>query len=196
MDPQYCLSEMHLFSNAWILHVCCWPCCFLLYKLLNAESVKHIPDEQEVFRHKGIELSSTPIELKSGDWPLKVVPWIGGRIISMMHHPSSMHVFFMNFYPLLILSTFFLNMICVFSFSCTYVKFSSLCLNHWFILLLSIMHLYLMEDILFHLYWEMMLKVSQCISLTKKESTKKFSHISLCWRGSSWSRKWQLNPLH
>ena len=92
--------------------------------------IKHIPDVQEVFRHKEIELLSTPIELKSGDWPLKVVPWIGGRIISMMHHPSSMHVFFMNFYPLLILSTLFLNMICVFNFSCTYVKFSSLCLNH------------------------------------------------------------------
>ena len=92
--------------------------------------IKHIPDVQEVFRHKEIELLSTPIELKSGDWPLKVVPWIGGRIISMMHHPSGMHVFFMNFYPLLILSTLFLNMICVFNFSCTYVKFSSLCLNH------------------------------------------------------------------
>ncbi|RVW93781.1 Alpha-glucosidase 2 [Vitis vinifera] len=52
------------------------------------ESAKHIPDVQEVSGHKGIELSSTPIELKSGDWALKVVPWIGGRIISMMHLPS------------------------------------------------------------------------------------------------------------
>ncbi|KAJ9707609.1 hypothetical protein PVL29_002581 [Vitis rotundifolia] len=52
------------------------------------ESAKYIPDVQEVSGHKGIELSSTPIELKSGDWALKVVPWIGGRIISMMHLPS------------------------------------------------------------------------------------------------------------
>ncbi|CBI29245.3 unnamed protein product, partial [Vitis vinifera] len=52
------------------------------------ESAKLIPDVQEVSGHKGIELSSTPIELKSSDWALKVVPWIGGRIISMMHLPS------------------------------------------------------------------------------------------------------------
>lgn len=38
--------------------------------------------------HKGIELSRIPIELKGGDWDIKVVPWIGGRIISMMHRPS------------------------------------------------------------------------------------------------------------
>lgn len=38
--------------------------------------------------HKGIELSRTPVELKGGDWFVKVVPWIGGRIISMMHLPS------------------------------------------------------------------------------------------------------------
>jgi alpha-glucosidase len=35
-----------------------------------------------------MELSKTPVELKSGDWILKVVPWVGGRIISMEHLPS------------------------------------------------------------------------------------------------------------
>ncbi|XP_058777569.1 uncharacterized protein LOC131651863 isoform X2 [Vicia villosa] len=32
--------------------------------------------------------SGTPIELKSSEWLLQVVPWIGGRIISMTHFPS------------------------------------------------------------------------------------------------------------
>lgn len=52
------------------------------------ESCRAIPDVEEVLDHKGIELSRTPIELKSGDWMAKVVPWIGGRIISMEHIPS------------------------------------------------------------------------------------------------------------
>lgn len=38
--------------------------------------------------HKGTELARTPVQLKSGDWTLKVVPWIGGRVISMEHGPS------------------------------------------------------------------------------------------------------------
>ncbi|XP_018676204.2 uncharacterized protein LOC103970541 isoform X3 [Musa acuminata AAA Group] len=54
------------------------------------ENAKHIPDVDELSGQKGIELSKVPVELKSGDWELKVVPWIGGRIISMMHHPSGM----------------------------------------------------------------------------------------------------------
>lgn len=37
---------------------------------------------------EGAELSKTLIVLKSGDWFLKIVPWIGGRIISMTHLPS------------------------------------------------------------------------------------------------------------
>ncbi|XP_065877970.1 uncharacterized protein [Euphorbia lathyris] len=52
------------------------------------ESCKHIPDVEEVSAQKGIELSRTPVELKSGDWFVKIVPWIGGRIISMEHLPS------------------------------------------------------------------------------------------------------------
>ncbi|XP_010255723.1 PREDICTED: uncharacterized protein LOC104596335 isoform X2 [Nelumbo nucifera] len=51
------------------------------------ECAKRIPDV-EVSGKKGIDLSKIPIDLKSGDWALKVVPWIGGRIISMMHVPS------------------------------------------------------------------------------------------------------------
>ncbi|THU55367.1 hypothetical protein C4D60_Mb11t05810 [Musa balbisiana] len=54
----------------------------------HMENAKHIPDVDELSGQKGIELSKVPVELKSGDWELKVVPWIGGRIISMMHHPS------------------------------------------------------------------------------------------------------------
>lgn len=56
--------------------------------MLIAESSKSIPDIEDVPGHKGLELSRTPVQLKSGDWVLKVVPWIGGRIISMEHGPS------------------------------------------------------------------------------------------------------------
>lgn len=37
---------------------------------------------------KGMELSKEPVELNSGDWKLNIVPWIGGRILSMTHVPS------------------------------------------------------------------------------------------------------------
>ncbi|KAM7493797.1 hypothetical protein LguiB_028406 [Lonicera macranthoides] len=57
------------------------------YKI-RMETVKSIPDVEKVSGHKGIELSRAPVEMKSGDWALKVVPWIGGRIISMEHIPS------------------------------------------------------------------------------------------------------------
>jgi hypothetical protein len=50
--------------------------------------VKAIPDVERQPGQKGIELSKVPIDLKSGDWSLKLVPWIGGRVISMTHHPS------------------------------------------------------------------------------------------------------------
>ncbi|KAI3961698.1 hypothetical protein MKW92_034199 [Papaver armeniacum] len=49
---------------------------------------KQIPDVEEVSERKGVELSKTPVELKSGDWALKIVPWVGGRMISMQHLPS------------------------------------------------------------------------------------------------------------
>uniref|UniRef100_A0A2N9EDB9 DUF5110 domain-containing protein n=1 Tax=Fagus sylvatica TaxID=28930 RepID=A0A2N9EDB9_FAGSY len=52
------------------------------------ESAKRIPDIEEVSGQKGVELLRTPIELNNGYWNLKVVPWIGGRIISMTHLPS------------------------------------------------------------------------------------------------------------
>ncbi|KAK6129905.1 hypothetical protein DH2020_036299 [Rehmannia glutinosa] len=55
---------------------------------IRLESAKRIPDVDNVSGHKGTELSRTPVELKSGDWVLKVVPWIGGRVISMEHLPS------------------------------------------------------------------------------------------------------------
>lgn len=52
------------------------------------ERANRIPDIDRLSGQKGIELSLTPVELKNGDWVVKVVPWIGGRIISMMHLPS------------------------------------------------------------------------------------------------------------
>ncbi|KAL7159773.1 hypothetical protein ABFS83_01G050300 [Erythranthe nasuta] len=52
------------------------------------ENAKRIPESDGALGHKGTELSQTPVEMKSGDWLLKVVPWIGGRIISMQHLPS------------------------------------------------------------------------------------------------------------
>ncbi|KAF7126946.1 hypothetical protein RHSIM_Rhsim11G0034700 [Rhododendron simsii] len=59
------------------------------YKI-GMETVRRIPDVEKVSGHMGIELSRTPIELKSSVWALKVVPWIGGRIISMEHLPSAL----------------------------------------------------------------------------------------------------------
>lgn len=54
----------------------------------HAEQAKCLSDADEHSGQKGIELSRTPVDLKNGDWSLKVVPWIGGRIISMKHMPS------------------------------------------------------------------------------------------------------------
>ncbi|KAJ1693969.1 hypothetical protein LUZ63_010667 [Rhynchospora breviuscula] len=54
------------------------------------ETVKAIPDIEKQPGQQGIELSKTPVDLKSGDWSLKLVPWIGGRVISMTHLPSDM----------------------------------------------------------------------------------------------------------
>ncbi|CAK7346191.1 unnamed protein product [Dovyalis caffra] len=62
--------------------------CPLIDNFLTAECAKHIPVVEEVSGPKGVELSRVPIELKNGDWTVKVVPWIGGRIISMEHLPS------------------------------------------------------------------------------------------------------------
>lgn len=54
----------------------------------TAEAAKCIPDVEKASGHKGTELSGTPVDIKSGEWALKVVPWIGGRIISMEHLPT------------------------------------------------------------------------------------------------------------
>ncbi|KAM4124060.1 hypothetical protein ACB094_01G203900 [Castanea mollissima] len=54
------------------------------------ENAKRIPEIEEVSGQKGLQLSRTPVELNNGYWILKVVPWIGGRIISMTHLPSGM----------------------------------------------------------------------------------------------------------
>ncbi|XP_022773485.1 uncharacterized protein LOC111315762 isoform X1 [Durio zibethinus] len=58
------------------------------HRRLRLENIKLIPNVEDVSGHKGGELSGTPTMLESGDWSLKIVPWIGGRIISMVHLPS------------------------------------------------------------------------------------------------------------
>ena len=56
--------------------------------------IRPIPDIDEPSGQEGIEVSKKLVEFKSGDWFLKIVPWIGGRIISMTHLPSGMlHLF-------------------------------------------------------------------------------------------------------
>ncbi|XP_024993632.1 uncharacterized protein LOC112527307 isoform X1 [Cynara cardunculus var. scolymus] len=57
------------------------------YKM-KMETAKRIPDVEKASGNKGIELSGTPVEIKCGEWALKVVPWVGGRIISMDHLPT------------------------------------------------------------------------------------------------------------
>jgi alpha-glucosidase len=52
--------------------------------------IQLIPDIDEPSGQEGAELSKIPVDLKSGDWSLKIVPWIGGRIISMTNLPSGM----------------------------------------------------------------------------------------------------------
>jgi hypothetical protein len=54
------------------------------------EMIHPIPDIEESLGQEGAELSKIPVDMKSGDWFLKIVPWIGGRIISMTHLPSGM----------------------------------------------------------------------------------------------------------
>lgn len=55
---------------------------------MRLESVKAIPDVEDGSAVTDNELPKTPIELKTENWSLNVVPWIGGRIISMVHLPS------------------------------------------------------------------------------------------------------------
>lgn len=55
---------------------------------LVSENAVRIPISDSASRGKGTELSQDPVEMKSREWFLKVVPWIGGRIISMQHLPS------------------------------------------------------------------------------------------------------------
>eukprot|EP01018_Ginkgo_biloba_P019251 Gb_14035 [translate_table: standard] len=46
--------------------------------ILKIAHAKRIPKEQEHHAVKGTELSKTPVDLKDGEWHLKVVPWEGG----------------------------------------------------------------------------------------------------------------------
>ncbi|GJU20785.1 heteroglycan glucosidase 1 [Tanacetum coccineum] len=55
---------------------------------IRMETAKCIPDVENESGRKGIQLSEIPVDIKGGEWALKVVPWIGGRIISMDHLPT------------------------------------------------------------------------------------------------------------
>ncbi|CAN6918313.1 unnamed protein product [Brassica oleracea] len=55
---------------------------------LHMENTNLIPEKEVLHGQKGMELSREPVELNSGDWKLNIVPWIGGRILSMTHVPS------------------------------------------------------------------------------------------------------------
>ncbi|OMO78676.1 Glycoside hydrolase, family 31 [Corchorus olitorius] len=59
-----------------------------LQQRMRLASIKLIPDVEDVSGPKGGELSKTPVVLENGCWSLQIVPWIGGRIISMVHLPS------------------------------------------------------------------------------------------------------------
>ncbi|KMZ74955.1 alpha-glucosidase, family GH31 [Zostera marina] len=47
-----------------------------------------IPDFDEAADYKGAELARTPVEIQSGEWILKCIPWIGGRINYLVHSPT------------------------------------------------------------------------------------------------------------
>ncbi|CAH9085856.1 unnamed protein product [Cuscuta epithymum] len=57
------------------------------YKIIM-EMARRIPDVSGISQKNGAGLSLAPEVLKGGDWELKVVPWIGGRIVSMEHLPT------------------------------------------------------------------------------------------------------------
>ncbi|PWA54167.1 heteroglycan glucosidase 1 [Artemisia annua] len=57
------------------------------YKI-RMETAKSIPDMENESGSEGIKLPEIPVDIKGGEWALKAVPWIGGRIISMEHLPS------------------------------------------------------------------------------------------------------------
>ncbi|XP_031502686.1 uncharacterized protein LOC116265867 isoform X1 [Nymphaea colorata] len=51
------------------------------------ENAKRLPDIEKL-AEKEADILRTPVHLKGRDWALKIVPWIGGRIISMLHIPT------------------------------------------------------------------------------------------------------------
>lgn len=81
------LVDIELLMGSWNSFISIITYDFLFNNFL-VESAKTLQDVEEVSEHKGVSLSKTPIELKGAHWSVKVVPWIGGRIISMTHLPS------------------------------------------------------------------------------------------------------------
>jgi hypothetical protein len=58
-----------------------------------AETAGELEDEvEEQEALKGTGVVKVPIDLDQGNVLLKVVPWIGGRIISMVHKPSGLQL--------------------------------------------------------------------------------------------------------
>jgi hypothetical protein len=44
----------------------------------------------------GAGVPRTVMDLSAGDWKLKVVPWIGGRIVSMVHNLTGNLIYYWN----------------------------------------------------------------------------------------------------
>jgi hypothetical protein len=62
-------------------------------EILNLETAGELEDEvEEQEALKGTGVVKVPIDLDQGNVLLKVVPWIGGRIISMVHKPSGLQL--------------------------------------------------------------------------------------------------------
>ncbi|BBN14507.1 alpha-glucosidase [Marchantia polymorpha subsp. ruderalis] len=56
---------------------------------LPKEDDENIPDEADHETSESLAVPPTTLlDLKIGDWSLKVAPWIGGRIVSMIHEPT------------------------------------------------------------------------------------------------------------
>ncbi|KAG6541415.1 hypothetical protein Mapa_017193 [Marchantia paleacea] len=56
---------------------------------LPKEDDENIPDEADYEISESLAVPSTSLlDLKIGDWSLKVAPWVGGRIVSMIHEPT------------------------------------------------------------------------------------------------------------
>lgn len=71
--------------------------------------VRPIPDIDKPLGKEVAELSEIPIDLNGEDWLVKVVPQIGGRIISMTHLPSGIALIDLYYFLLVMPHTMWLE---------------------------------------------------------------------------------------